>query len=297
MPKATTCEQTDPINVDGHAVQACIVPEIFGDAEGSPYKEVPSYECSDSDPVGERKEVKAVDELDADGLDHVWTFDLTEFARGWAEEFTVATNVMLTGAVPEETGEQDSWRVIFAGPKAERGIKTKLVYEPGEIALPPTLPPATTGSDTVRVRQLYNDDRFRVRHDRFRVRHDRLGGPHDRERCGRIAEPGPRKPDPGRRRARCDRRTARIRVARDARRDHRFRPRPSGGHRVDHGHPARRRAGEDPRAQCRAQGRHRNRRRRHAYRTWSRTLGNRTEGIGSGRKASFQGKGITTRDP
>jgi hypothetical protein len=140
-------EQTDPVNIEGHTVQACIVPEIFGDAEGAPYIEAPRYECSSSDPIGERKEIDAVDELDADGLDHVWTFDLTEYARGWAEEFTVATNVMLVGAVPEETGQQDSWRVIFAGPKAEKGIKTKLVYEPAEIALPPTVPPPA-GSDT-----------------------------------------------------------------------------------------------------------------------------------------------------
>jgi hypothetical protein len=136
-------EQTDPVNIEGHTVQACLIPEIFGDAEGAPYKELPRYECSSSDPIAERKEIKAVDEGDVDDVDHVWVFDLTSYARAWAEEFTVATSVMLVGAQPEESGPQDSWRVVFAGPKVEKGIITKLVYEPGEITLPPTVPPST----------------------------------------------------------------------------------------------------------------------------------------------------------
>ena len=140
-------EQTDPVNIEGHTVQACLLPEIFGDAEGSPYAEVPRYECSSSDPIGERKEIEAIDEGDVDGLDHVWVFDLTPYAEKWAETFTVATNVMLVGAEPETTGQQDSWRVVFAGPKVKKGVVTKLVYEPGEVALPPTLPPST-GTDT-----------------------------------------------------------------------------------------------------------------------------------------------------
>jgi hypothetical protein len=141
--------QTDPVGpVDDRQVQACIIPEIFGDAEASPYREVPPYECSDSDPVAERKEIKTVDpETDTDEIDHVWELDLTDFAKGWAETFTVATNVMLVGAVPNETDDTDSWRVVFAGPKIEKGIITELVYEPGEITLPPP-PPPPPGTDS-----------------------------------------------------------------------------------------------------------------------------------------------------
>lgn len=140
------CEETDPYGpVDDRQVQACIVPEIFGDAEAAPYKELPSYTCSDGDPVAQRKEVKAVDKEDTDGKDHIWTFDLTPFAKQWAESFTVATNVMLVGKKPKNSGQQDSWRVIFAGPKVEKGIRTELVYEPGEIVVAPP-PPGTTGT-------------------------------------------------------------------------------------------------------------------------------------------------------
>lgn len=140
-------EHTAPINVEGHMVQACLLTQIFGDAEAAPYREVPTYECSPSDPVAERKEIKTVDpDTDSDEVDHVWTFDLTSFAQQWAEEFSVATNVMLVGATPETTGSQDSWRVVFAGPKAEKGIQTELVYEPGEITFTP--PPPTSGGSS-----------------------------------------------------------------------------------------------------------------------------------------------------
>lgn len=128
-PGGDHCENTNPINIDGHRVQACMLTQIFGDADASQYSEVPSYECSPSDPVAERKEIKAVDEGDTDGIDHVWTFDLTPFAEQWAEAFTVATNIMLVGEKPKETGPQDSWRVVFAGPKVEKGVQAELVYE------------------------------------------------------------------------------------------------------------------------------------------------------------------------
>ena len=135
-------EHTAPVNVEGHMIQACLLTQIFGDAEAAPYREVPTYQCSPSDPVAERKEIKTVDpETDSDEIDHVWTLDLTSFAQQWAEEFSVATNIMLVGAKPEATGSQDSWRVVFAGPKAEKGIETKLVYEPGEITFTPPPPP------------------------------------------------------------------------------------------------------------------------------------------------------------
>lgn len=147
------CEQTNPINVDGHKLQACLLPEIIGDAEARPYAEVPRYVCSDSDPVAERKEVKAIEdpdatEPDADGVDHVWTFDLTPFAQEWAKTFTVSTAIMLTGNKPNDTGQQDSWRVVLAGAKAFKGIRTKLVYEPGEIDFAQPPPGTTTDPGT-----------------------------------------------------------------------------------------------------------------------------------------------------
>ena len=144
------CEETEPRGpVDERQIQACVIPEIFGDAEGAPYKELPRYTCSKTDPVAERKEIKAVDKDDTDGIDHVWTFDLTPFATEWAKTFTAATNIMLVGKKPEESGPQDSYRVVFAGPRAEKGIQTELVYEPAEIELPPTTGGGgTTGGGT-----------------------------------------------------------------------------------------------------------------------------------------------------
>lgn len=142
------CQDTDPKNIEGKKVQACLLTQIFGDADGRPYREVPTYKCSSADPVAERKEIKAVDKKDdTDGFDHVWKFDLTAFAQEWAESFTIATSVMLVGSEPKETGSQDSWRVVFAGPKAKKGIVTKLVYEPGELpAIAPIVPPSSVGS-------------------------------------------------------------------------------------------------------------------------------------------------------
>lgn len=147
-PEGNHCEQTDPTGpIDDRQIQACIIPEIFGDAEAAPYKEVPPYECSDTDPVASRKEIKTIDpDTDTDEIDHVWEFDLTDFAQGWADEFTVATNIMVVGVEPEATDQSDSWRVVFAGPKTPKGIITELVYEPGEITLPPPPPPPGTPS-------------------------------------------------------------------------------------------------------------------------------------------------------
>jgi len=149
-PDNNHCEQTNPTGpVDDRAIQACEVPQIFGDAEGSPYRETPPYECSDSDPVATRKEIKSVNpDNDPDGIDHVWTFDLTSYAQEWADEFSVATNIMLIGQKPQQSGQDDSWRVVFAGPKFEKGIITELVYEPGEIAIAPPPPPPPGGGLT-----------------------------------------------------------------------------------------------------------------------------------------------------
>jgi hypothetical protein len=127
--------------------------EIIGDAEARPYKEVPRYTCSEDDPVAERKEVPAILENpddpaeDADGVDHVWTFDLTPFAQEWAKKFTVSTAIMITGQPPAEESAQDTWRVVLAGAKAFKGIRTKLVYEPADISTVPP-PGTTTGTGT-----------------------------------------------------------------------------------------------------------------------------------------------------
>ena len=144
-PEGNYCESTQPTGpVDERQIQACVIPEIFGDAEGAPYKELPPYECSSSDPVATRKEIKSVDpDSDTDEIDHVWTFDLTDHAKQWAESFTAATNIMLVGKEPQETGENDSWRVVFAGPKVEKGIVTELVYEPGDFGFTPPPPPTS----------------------------------------------------------------------------------------------------------------------------------------------------------
>jgi hypothetical protein len=149
-PNQNHCEQTDPTGpVDDRELQACLIPEIFGDAEASPYREVPGYECSDSDPVATRKEIKSVNPAnDSDEFDHVWEFDLTDYAQRWADEFSVATNIMLIGKKPQQTGQDDSWRVVFAGPKIKKGIVTELVYEPGEITIAPIPPPSSTGTGT-----------------------------------------------------------------------------------------------------------------------------------------------------
>lgn len=131
------CHETGPINIEGKTLQACLVGDIFGDGEARPYEEIPPHRCSADDPVAERKEVKAVDKDDSDGVDHVWTFDLTDFAQGWVEEFSIVTGVIITAETPEDfqpnnPDSQDNWRVVLAGPQVDKGVRTKLVYKPGE---------------------------------------------------------------------------------------------------------------------------------------------------------------------
>ena len=153
------CEQTNPQNIEGHEVQACEVTEIFGDGEARLYKEIPKYTCSDTDPVGKRKEIENDAEKDPDDTtpDHIWTFDLTSYAQAWAETPPLCTCIMLFPVAPKGDGEgqnsgPDSWRVIMAGPKVEKGVVTKLVFEPaenplGNIPTPESpLPTGTTGT-------------------------------------------------------------------------------------------------------------------------------------------------------
>jgi len=151
------CEQTDPQNVEGKQVQACEVTEIFGDGEARLYREIPKYTCTDADPIGTRKEIENNAEKDPDDAtpDHTWTFDLTSYAQAWAETPPLCTCIMLFPVEPQGDAEgANNWRVIMAGPKAEKGVVTKIVYEPGELGggtiPPPTVPPpagtGTTGS-------------------------------------------------------------------------------------------------------------------------------------------------------
>lgn len=142
------CESTEPINIEGKELQACLVNAFFGDGDARPYKEAPRYTCSDTDPIAKRKEVKG----QGDSVDHVWTFDLTAFAQEWIKEFTTNTSIMLTpkapqGYKPGDTDGQDNWRVVLQGPKApggKQGVKASITFDPAELEPPPTVP--TTGT-------------------------------------------------------------------------------------------------------------------------------------------------------
>ena len=148
------CEETDSQNIEGKVVQACEVTEIFGDGEARQYVEMPKYTCTDSDPVGERKEIEndaKTDPNDPDA-DFLWTFDLTPLAERWAEKPPLCTCIMLRPQKPKNA-EDDSpnWRVIFAGPKFEGGVVTNLKFTPGagpSLPPPPPAPPSSgsTGS-------------------------------------------------------------------------------------------------------------------------------------------------------
>jgi hypothetical protein len=136
-PSGQQCRHTDPINIAGHKLQACVVGRLFGSGESRPYKEVPDHSCSPTDPMATRKSIKAVDKNDDDGKDHVWTFNLTRFARTWVEEFSAVTGVVITAQTPKNYNPSnpdgsDNWRVVLAGPNVKKGVLTKLVYTPGE---------------------------------------------------------------------------------------------------------------------------------------------------------------------
>ncbi|MFN2525674.1 MAG: hypothetical protein ABR505_05350, partial [Actinomycetota bacterium] len=140
------CEQTNPQNIEGRELQACLVTQIFGDGEARPYDELPKFKCADTDPVAAREEIE--NDAEADPLDqtpdHIWEFDLTAFAAEWTKEFSVVTSIMLRPKAPEgEPGPTDSWRVVLAGPKYPDGIKTLIKFEPPETTTGP--PPGGDG--------------------------------------------------------------------------------------------------------------------------------------------------------
>jgi hypothetical protein len=125
------CEETDPINIDGKKLQACMLTELFGDGDARQYREMPKFICSSTDPIATRKEVKPKGDDPEAQPEHVWTFDLTPFAQQWLDKFTIETGILVTAAPPkEQTGGTDNWRVVLAGPKFKNGVTTKIVYEP-----------------------------------------------------------------------------------------------------------------------------------------------------------------------
>lgn len=146
------CERTDAINVADHQLQACQVNDFFGTGSARPYNEAPRFACTSSDPVAKRKEVelKGTDKPigEEDTPDHVWTFDLTPLAKSWTSG-TKQTSIMLFPHPPKDYDkndqqEQDSWRVVLAGPEEKQGIVTHLKFTAP--ATPPPPPPTDTGT-------------------------------------------------------------------------------------------------------------------------------------------------------
>lgn len=141
-------EQSEPVNAEGKSLRACFIEEFFGDGEASLYTEVPKYECSKTDPVAERKEIKVKKEggggndpqpPEQEEPTFGYTFDLTEFARTWVTEGTPMTAIMLMPVRPKEAdydpATDANWRTVLVGALEERGVKTALTYTP-----PPTPP-------------------------------------------------------------------------------------------------------------------------------------------------------------
>ena len=151
-PSDDVCEETSPVNVGEHQLQACLVDAYFGDGEARPYKEAPRYTCTSGDPIGKRKEVES--EKDGDGSNFYWTFDLTEYATKWTSKFSAVTGIMIVGAPPEggggdnESNPSETWRVVLTGPKFQNGVKAIIDYIPAEDPVFPTAPTDPTGTGT-----------------------------------------------------------------------------------------------------------------------------------------------------
>lgn len=137
----TGCNETDPVNIDGKELQACEISQVFGAGNARPVNEAPKYQCTDLDPIAQRKTVKPNGNPSPspapgqDANDHVWTFDLTPFAQKWVKTFTVTTSIMIVGHPPKNYDPKnmdpsDSWRVVLAGPQVKNGVKATLVYTP-----------------------------------------------------------------------------------------------------------------------------------------------------------------------
>jgi hypothetical protein len=139
--------QSQPVNVDGKELQACILEQFFGDGEAREYKEAPKFKCTKSDPTAKRKEVAP--KKDGEDPTHEWTFDLTKFAQVWAKGKSKIAGVMIVPAKPEKPGAPDNadWRVVLQGPDDD-GVKSKIEFEPPEVETFPTSPPSTGGGSS-----------------------------------------------------------------------------------------------------------------------------------------------------
>lgn len=152
-PEDDACEQTSPLNVGQHQLQACLVTAFFGDAEARPLNEAPKYECTNADPKAKRKEVNS--DKDGPGSNFYWTFDLTKYAQQWSAKFSAVTGIMIVGAPivsgQGEDAQQDSdtWRVVLTGPKFQEGITTSIDYIPAEDPIFPTPPVTDPGAGTI----------------------------------------------------------------------------------------------------------------------------------------------------
>jgi hypothetical protein len=134
--------QSKPANSEGKSLQACPINEFFGDGDAREYKEQPKFECTDGDPVAERKAIKV------GGQERFgFTFDLTPLAQQWFEAGAPVTGVMLTPVRPDPfNGATDNnWRTVLAGPKEENGIRTSLRYTPGDGGIAPIADPGDFG--------------------------------------------------------------------------------------------------------------------------------------------------------
>lgn len=149
-PTTQKCEETDARNPEGKLIQACEVTEIFGDGDARQYSEMPKFDCAGA-PTAERKETKNDAKADPNDQDpdFVWTFDLSAMAKKWAETPPLCACVMFRPVKPKNAGDDDpNWRVVFAGARYPDGVKTDLVFTPGEEGLPPITPVAPIGTGT-----------------------------------------------------------------------------------------------------------------------------------------------------
>ncbi|MFN2390276.1 MAG: hypothetical protein ABR575_11835 [Actinomycetota bacterium] len=147
------CEQTDARDAAGHVLQACLVTEQFGEGDARPYKELPKFTCSDSDPVATRKEIKNDAKTDPEDTDpdHQWTFNLTAFGQEWLETGTFDTSILIhprPGKDGEPDEPADSWRVVLAGPRFPKGIAANLEFAPPPDDFVPPPGGGTSGGST-----------------------------------------------------------------------------------------------------------------------------------------------------
>ncbi|MGH2754476.1 MAG: hypothetical protein ACRDLB_08575 [Actinomycetota bacterium] len=125
-------DQSKSVNAEGQSLQACLVEQFFGDGEARLYKEAPRFSCSKSDPVAKRKAVE-VKTNEGKVERFQYKFDLTRFARSWADAAPVAA-IMLFPAEPKEAdfdpATDNNWRVVLDGPQEKNSIVTKAVFDP-----------------------------------------------------------------------------------------------------------------------------------------------------------------------